>query len=251
MKRLLLGSVLAATVLAVSLAGRSTTASAPVKPAAVAPVETCAAVREPVALPKPHVVDAGPRQHVVARLAGDPLTRPLGELMAKTVDVPREKLAASPEDIAAFHALFADPDAGLAFATRALELLPRDGFGFERGAVLAGLDSLAARGLEARVVPIMIDELEHTLPEPATGSLDLGLPQIAQRTLLRASSVTDTSAVEITARAMIANLHTTVTNALARQLVAIRPSLKDALSAELDRQGFPVESVAWGENVEE
>jgi hypothetical protein len=198
-----------------------------------------------------HAADVARREEVRTRLLADPLTRPLGELMGKYLDVPRAKLAASPEDIAAFRSQFADPETGARFATRALELLPRDGFGFERSAVLAGLDSLIDRGLEATVVPVMMDELARTViaaPEAeASGTLDLGLPQIAQRSLLRAPSVADATAVAATARAMLANSHPTVIGALARQLVAIRPNAKAALVAELGREGYPEELIPWEE----
>jgi len=202
-----------------------------------------------------HAADVARREEVRERLLGDPLTRPLGELVGKYLDVPRAKLAAAAEDIAAFQALFADPAAGARFATRALELLPRDDFGFERSAVLAGLDSLIDRGLEAEVVPVMMDELARTViaaPDPETpaglsGTLDLGLPQIAQRAIARAPSVSDATAVAVTARAMLANGHPTVIGALARQLVALRPHVKDALVAELGREAYPVETIAWQE----
>jgi len=206
-----------------------------------------------------HATETARRRVVVERLLRDAQAHPLGVLMGKYLDVERGKLSATPEDIATFQALFADPARGASFAERSLELLPRDGFGFERSAVLAGLDSLLDRGLEARVVPVMLDELAHTLipapipaPDPETSAggsttLDLGLPQTAHRSLMRASSVSDDAAIAATVRAMLGNGHPTVTQALARQLVAQRPHLKDALVEQLRQTSYPVSSILWSE----
>jgi hypothetical protein len=185
-----------------------------------------------------------------AKLLADPITRPLGELMGKYMDVERAKLDATPEDIAAFKALFADPVAGVAFATRSLELLPRDGFGFERGAVLEGLASLGARGMESKIVPVMMDAAHgerRRIPMRPVTARSICPPQIAQRSILGAHGVSDDAAVDATARAMLANGHTTVTTALARQLAQLRPQAKQALVATLERDGFPVESIMWTE----
>jgi hypothetical protein len=200
-----------------------------------------------------HATETARRRVVVERLLRDAQTHPLGVLMGKYVDVERRKLSGSPEDIATFQALFADPARGASFAERSLELLPRDGFGFERSAVLAGLDSLLDRGLEARVVLVMLDELAHTLipapdletPAGRSTTLDLGLPQIAHRSLMRASSVSDDAAIAATVRAMLDNGHPTVTQALARQLVAQRPHLKDAFVEQLRQTSYPVSSILW------
>jgi hypothetical protein len=101
----------------------------------------------------------------------------------------------------------------------------------------------------------MLDELAHTLipaPDPETPAgrsttLDLGLPQTAHRSLMRASSVSDDAAIAATVRAMLGNGHPTVTQALARQLVAQRPHLKDALVEQLRQMSYPVSSILWSE----